>query len=287
MNSLPAASSITHQHIASILNTQLETRATGPGTVRILDLGCGEGKFISYLVNLLPVLRPGIGFEVFGLDVNIWKLLENKGKPFLRAQHPNIDWESRLAIISPEEKWPYPDESFDFITSNQVMEHVKDYGFVFQEIHRCLRPDGLSINLFPVYEVLWEAHVHMPVVHRIKNLEKRARYIRFFAGIGFTRRYEIERRRRSWQSLDEFADDFAKILEKNTNYINMRELSAIAKQTRLRIAFTYTKDFFLAKMLSLVGKRYHKYRNRPLTNSFALFFAKRLSSITVLLNKSL
>ena len=77
--SYPTAPSITHQHIASILNLKLAKLSKNENPVRILDFGCGEGKFISYLIKLLPISHPDICFEIFGLDVEAWKLLEKKG----------------------------------------------------------------------------------------------------------------------------------------------------------------------------------------------------------------
>ena len=283
--SYPTAPSITHQHIASILNLKLAKLSKNEKPVRILDFGCGEGKFISYLIKLLPISHPDICFEIIGLDVEAWKLLEKKGKPFLTIQHPDVDWDSRLSIITVNEKWPYPNNFFDFITSNQVMEHVRDYGFVFNEIHRCLRTDGLSINLFPVCEVLWEAHARMPIVHQINDVEKRARYMLFFARIGFKRCYKLQKRWRNWRSLDEFTKNFSRILEENTNYIHLDELTRIAERSNMQIGFTYTKDFFLAKIFSYLGKYYCKYKDYGVFESVALFFGKRLSSITVLLSK--
>lgn len=46
---------------------------------------------------------------------------------------------------------PYPDGSFDIVLSHDVLEHVEDPRISIAEIHRVLRPGGLSVNVFPVY----------------------------------------------------------------------------------------------------------------------------------------
>jgi SAM-dependent methyltransferase len=52
---------------------------------------------------------------------------------------------------------PYPDESFDFVLSHDVLEHVEDPRKSMSEIRRVLRPGGYSLNIFPVY---WGASSH-------------------------------------------------------------------------------------------------------------------------------
>jgi len=68
--SLPKASNITHQHLLAVLNTQLLGRQPESGPVTICDIGCGDGRFLAYLAQCLPVLRPDLQFEFLGLDVD-------------------------------------------------------------------------------------------------------------------------------------------------------------------------------------------------------------------------
>ena len=48
------------------------------------------------------------------------------------------------------QKTGLPDESYDLIIANHVMEHVDDFREALKEIHRILRPDGLFICSFPM-----------------------------------------------------------------------------------------------------------------------------------------
>ncbi len=66
---IPRASSITHQHLLSVVNTELCEAIPGR-TVRILDAGCGNGKVVAYLTRALGILHPEVEWEVYGFDVH-------------------------------------------------------------------------------------------------------------------------------------------------------------------------------------------------------------------------
>lgn len=66
---------------------------------------------------------------------------------------------------------PFPDNFFDFVVSNHVIEHVSEPEIHLQEIHRVLRPDGVAYlatpnRLWP-YEFhtgFWLAHYMRPTL---------------------------------------------------------------------------------------------------------------------------
>lgn len=60
--------SITHLHLFSILNT--ETKGfSDRRRVRILDVGCGNGQLINYLMKSITSLNSTIELEIYGFDV--------------------------------------------------------------------------------------------------------------------------------------------------------------------------------------------------------------------------
>ncbi len=281
---------ITHQHIVAVINSFIGNGSQAKeGRIRILDVGCGDGRLLSHILEVLPALQPSIQFEVFGLDVtDAGQQRESymeETKQFLSQRHPQVKWNNQLSNISVQDVWPLPDNSFDFITSNQVLEHVGNHGFVFREIHRCLRTGGVSINVFPTREVLWEGHALMPFVHKVRNVRRRARLMLFFAKLGFNAHYYREMDRRGWQSLEEFAEVFAHVLETDTNYLTTRELTRVAERATLKVSFTYTKDYFLSKLFSYFGYRPYMYKNLGLIDKLGYLGGRYIASVTFLLKK--
>lgn len=289
---IKSAEHITHQHLTAVTNTLLSEmiRKDLSKSIRILEFGCGDGKLLCRLLSSLSVLHPTVTFDLFGLDVSnagqqeqgFFKKTINR----LNSNHQEINWVNKLELITTQQQWPYPADSFDFIISNQVMEHINDYDFVFSEIARCLRLDGVSINLFPTQEVLWEGHALMPLVHQISDVNRRANLMLFFARIGFKRQYYREMNRRGWKSLREFAQMFSRVLETETNYVSTVELRSIAERAHLEISFDFTKDFLGAKVLSYIGKQYHIYHKMHLAEKISFHLIRRLTSVTVLLRKT-
>ncbi|MCK5568917.1 MAG: methionine biosynthesis protein MetW [Spirochaetes bacterium] len=107
-----------HRIIASIITPES----------RVLDLGCGEGQLLEYLVKTR-------GIEGYGIEINesaIYKCVE-KG---LSVSHEDID--SGLK--------DYPDHFFDYVIFNQTMQQVHKPK---KAIHRALRIGKQIIVGFP------------------------------------------------------------------------------------------------------------------------------------------
>ncbi|MFO8053471.1 MAG: methionine biosynthesis protein MetW [Candidatus Omnitrophota bacterium] len=85
---------------------------------RVLDLGCGDGQLLSFLVKEKKVKAQGIELD----EDAIYKCVE-KG---LSVFHGNI--ETGLS--------GYPDNSFDYVILNQSMQEVKDVEHVVDEALR-------------------------------------------------------------------------------------------------------------------------------------------------------
>jgi SAM-dependent methyltransferase len=103
----------------------------------ILDFGCGAGELVQEYRDA--------GLRAFGVDI----VLQKQG-PFLR--------------LIPEDYYriPFDDNTFDFIFSNSVFEHVRDLSLALAEIKRVLKPGGVSLHLFPPKARLIEAHLFVP-----------------------------------------------------------------------------------------------------------------------------
>ena len=88
---------------------------------RILDLGCGKGRFATHLTRL--------GAKVVGLDASFGMLAKAKGIARVRG--------SALRL-------PFPSGSFEGVMAVEVFEHLPRWGeaAALDEIARVLRPGG-------------------------------------------------------------------------------------------------------------------------------------------------
>lgn len=288
MKSLPIAISNTHQHILAVLNTHLEKRASDE-PVRILDLGCGNGLLIAFLLESLSLLRPELEFWVGGLDVknsNVQKIgYIDATRDMLQQRWPQFDWSERIAYVSSDDPWPYANDSLDFVVSNQVLEHVMDHQVLTAHLRRCLKPGGISINLFPLRDVLWEGHALMPIVHRITDPERRQKWMLRLARLGFRQHYYRDMKRYGWRSLEEFSSVFSAVIQHDTNYRTEREFRQLARSAGLDISFAYTKDYFVSKLFSLLGVRILSYRSHAVLDAVGFHLGKYLSSVTMIIGR--
>ena len=92
----------------------------------VLEFGCGTGKNTEWLLKNAS--------RVTAVDFSEEML--NKAKEKLEATNLHF---MQADITQP---WPYQNESFDLITCNLILEHVKDIEFVFAEASRVLHVNG-------------------------------------------------------------------------------------------------------------------------------------------------
>ncbi|MFP5459221.1 MAG: bifunctional 2-polyprenyl-6-hydroxyphenol methylase/3-demethylubiquinol 3-O-methyltransferase UbiG [Bacteriovoracia bacterium] len=129
----------------------------------ILDVGCGAG----FLTNRLAQ----DGYTVTGLDLS--------GESLAVARRFDTTKSVNYVEASAYEL-PFPDESFDAVTSLDFLEHVTDPEAVVRECARVLRPGGLfffhTFNRNPVAEFV----VIKLVEKLVKNTPKHMHVIELF-----------------------------------------------------------------------------------------------------------
>lgn len=97
--------------------------------IKILDLGCGDGKLSSELVKM--------GYDVWGADI-FFDGVEKAKKNGIKAIVADI-----------EEKLPFKDSSFDTVLVLDTLEHLYDAEGALGEAYRVLKDDGNIIISFP------------------------------------------------------------------------------------------------------------------------------------------
>jgi SAM-dependent methyltransferase len=183
---LPEPSSTTHVHIAAILNTETGHLST---PTRILDAGCGTGVMLAYLASVLPVVAPQSRWEFYGFDVLDERVQTDSGflkeaRGRLSTVDPEVNWDDRIRGISASDPWPWPDDFFGAVISNQVIEHVVDFAGFVGNTQRVLADGGVSAHIFPLRAIIPEGHILVPLAHKVRDHDVMHRYIRLANQMG-------------------------------------------------------------------------------------------------------
>ncbi len=81
---------------------------------------------------------------------------------------------------------PFDDNSFDYVFSNQVLEHVQNYPEALSEIYRVLKPGGSSLHFFPSKYRPVECHIFVP----FGGIFQGYNYLAFWAFLGIRNQFQ-------------------------------------------------------------------------------------------------
>ena len=173
------------------------------GGGRVLDYGCGAGQIVG-------ILRAR-GIDASGCDVFYGGGDYSTHIPAELAADIRRMQDGRI---------PFPDDTFDVVISNQVMEHVPDLTAVSREIARVLRPGGRAIHVFPDRGVWREGHCGIPFLHWFpKGSALRVYYAATLRKLGLGS-YTTGKTAMQWSR------DFCEWLDAWTHYRSQREVHA-------------------------------------------------------------
>ena len=201
------------KRIEMILNISKELGFPVGKEMSILDLGCGYGKYV-YLLRKM-------GFNAFGVEIDddkhpLYKSSWLKILSDLKEEHI-VSEESeviRLVKKGQEYRIPFQDATFDFVYSDQVFEHVRDYERTIFEIFRVLKSGGFSLHIFPSRYRINECHTSIPFATVFRGWK----YLRFWAFVGIT---SESTRGLSWEETARWNFNY---LNEQTNYLPKTKL---------------------------------------------------------------
>jgi SAM-dependent methyltransferase len=100
---------------------------------RVLDLGCGTGRFVAALRDA--------GADAVGVELAETALRR------ARANAPGAD----LRLVEPDGTLPLDHGSVDLVWCSEVLEHVADTEHLLLEVRRVLRPGGRLLVTVPFH----------------------------------------------------------------------------------------------------------------------------------------
>ena len=103
---------------------------------RILEAGCGDGKYVFYLEKL--------GYEVYGVDFVEEVIAKNK----IISEESGVGNSSRFKVMDIC-KLEFPDNYFDGYLSMGVIEHFQDPTIPLIDAYRVLKKGGIAFITVP------------------------------------------------------------------------------------------------------------------------------------------
>lgn len=111
---------------------------------KILDQGCGEGVWMERFLDFTAAEN------IYGQDIDPESIEK------IKKQNPQLKTEN--IVVCPAEKLEFPDNFFDIVISNEVLEHVTDDKKSVEEIMRVLKPGGHFVIFTPNAGWPFETH---------------------------------------------------------------------------------------------------------------------------------
>lgn len=127
---------------------------------RVLDLGCGVGRFVAALA--------AAGADPVGVEV-AEAALERA-----RRNAPGAD----LRLVEPDGSIPLEHASVDLVWCSEVLEHVADTGHLLLEARRVLRPSGRLLVTVPYHGRV--KATAMAVARFEEHFDPQGQHLRFF-----------------------------------------------------------------------------------------------------------
>ena len=121
-------------HMREAERTETNGRPKGS---KILDVGAGDGTYVRCFNSY--------GFQAYGIEANVnfkYHIPSNKIVATLNKEILDFN----------KDKLPYEDNTFDYVFSKSVIEHVYNTEFFLSEIKRVLKPKGKLLILTPAWD---------------------------------------------------------------------------------------------------------------------------------------
>lgn len=126
---------------------------------RLLDVGCADGTYTMPLAEHFT--------QVDAVDIEPGRLDDFHAR---LAQEPTLASKINVTMMSAEEL-SFPDNTFDAVSTIEVLEHVQDLDAALSEIHRVLLPGGSFLITSPNRWFPFETHGFVVGRHRLRPVQ--------------------------------------------------------------------------------------------------------------------
>lgn len=156
------------------------------------NLSIERGKFVRALIsgsyNLTDKkildLGSGEGGTSFLLSQNNFLISSDYSSIRLRRQRDNFNQSNSFLVNNDAKHLPFPDNSFDIIILQDVIEHIDDTEKLIAETNRVLKSGGLiylsTPNRFSVFNIISDPHWGLPLLSLFKRQFIRNFYLKIF-----------------------------------------------------------------------------------------------------------
>lgn len=238
----------------------------GQKPARVLDYGCGKGLLVQ---EGIAFGMDFYGVELFGhgSGINIKEELAQKG--LLGAKI--------MEIV--DEKIPFPDQYFDLVAANQVLEHIPDTGPVLQEIVRVLKPGGRFLCITPYKGSFREGHCEIPFAHWFRGGSTlQYCWLYAFKLLGFGRRKHVK-------DPGKWAVFFATWLKENTFYDSFAVINKLFKSCFAEVQYI-EEDYLEFRLLKANRPFLAGMAKAPVLRRFSRWFVRKYGGLVILARKA-
>jgi hypothetical protein len=185
---------------------------------KILDYGCGQGRFIEYCGER--------GLKIYGADTfeGIYQSWDSQSGSILKIQNNVV---------------PAEDKSFEVVITNQVLEHIPPAAIfdVSRELTRLISNNGFGFHIFPTKKTLVEPHVGIVGAHWLKNGSRiQRKYLQtcFKLGFGYWRSNE-KRGRYATKTCNEWVNESASALKNHCFFVSFKKWEKAIRRNGLNV----------------------------------------------------